>query len=214
MRILNNIKNNKIFKIVSSSIKVVVSFIIIIIISIIFIQRVSNNKITLFGYSMFTIVSESMIPKYEIGDMVIAKKTDVSLINVGDDVVYLGDDGSLKDKVITHQVINKREEKNGYIFQTKGIANQVKDPEINGNQIYGVVLYRSKILSFLSKIVNNIYGFYFIIFVPFAILIFLELFDTINEKKLEKEKKINNKNQEKAKEEKEVKVKKRLDLGD
>ena len=210
---LKKIKNNKIFKIVSSAIKVVVSFIIIVIISIIFIQRISNNQVTLFGYSMFTIISESMIPKYEIGDMVIAKKTDVELINIGDDVVYLGDESNLKDKIITHQVISKRKEKNEYIFKTKGIANPVEDPEISGNQIYGVVIYKSKILSFLSKLVNNIYGFYFIIFVPFAVLIFFELFDTINDKKNEKKKK-NKKKEEKIVEVKETKEKKKLDLGD
>lgn len=213
MKVLNDIKNNKIFKIASSIIKVMVSFIIIIIISIIFVQRVSNNRVTLFGYSMFTIISESMIPKYEIGDMVIAKKTNVEEIKIGDDVVYLGEDSNLKDKIITHQVISKRKEKNEYIFKTKGIANQVEDPEINGNQIYGVVIYRSKILSFLSKLVNNIYGFYFIIFVPFAILIFFELFDTINEKKSKKNNK-NTKKIEKVTKDKETKEKKKLDLGD
>lgn len=216
MKKLKELKNNKVFKIISSGIKVIVSFLIIIIISIIFIQRVSNNKITFFGYSMFTIISESMVPKYEIGDMVIAKKVDVSSIEIGDDVVYFGDESNLKNKIVTHQVISKRKENGKYIFETKGIANQVVDPEIEGGQVYGVVIYKSKILSFLSRLVNNIYGFYFIIFVPFAILIFFELFDTINDRKLEKEKnkKDLNKENKKINEDDAKKPKKKLDLGD
>jgi len=188
MKILKGLKDNKIFKIISSGIKVIISFIIIIIILIIFIQRVSNNKITFFGYSMFTIVSESMVPKYVIGDMIIAKKLEAENIKVGDDVVYLGEESNLKDKIVTHQVINITNENGEYIFQTKGLANQYEEPEIKEEQIYGVVVYKSKLLSFLSKIVNNIYGFYFVIFVPFTILIFFEIFDTINERKEEKNK--------------------------
>ena len=179
--------NNKVIKVATSVLKVITSFLIIIVISIIFIQRISGNKVTLFGYSMFTIVSESMLPKYEVWDMVLAKKVSPELIKVGDDVVYLGEKSNLKDKIITHQVIKKEYQNGSYIFETKGLANNVSDPEIKDSQIYGVVLRKSKILSFLSHAVNNIYGFYFIVFVPFAILLFLEIFDIIKERKIFKE---------------------------
>ena len=42
---------------------------------------------------------------------------------------------------------------------------------------------KSNILSFISKIVNNPYGFYFVIFVPFAILLVMEIIDFVEEKK-------------------------------
>ena len=47
----------------------------------------------------------------------------------------------------------------------------------------GKVIYKSVILSFLSHIVNNIYGFYFAVFIPLVIIIFLEILDVINERK-------------------------------
>ena len=178
---IEKIINNKVFKGIAVGLKAITSTLIIIVISIIFIQRVSDNKVTLFGYSMFTIVSESMVPKYEIRDMVIAKKVVAEDIKIGDDVVYLN------GKIVTHQVI-KKEYKNGkYIFQTKGLANEVEDPEIEYDQILGKVLKKSTLLSLLSHVVNNAYGFYFIIFVPFAILLFFEINDIMKEKKLIKE---------------------------
>ena len=184
---IKQIINNKVFRGIALGLKAITSILIIIVISIIFIQRVSDNRVTLFGYSMFTIVSESMVPKYEIRDMVIAKKVVAEDIKIGDDVVYLGEESNLNGKIVTHQVI-KKEYKNGkYIFQTKGLANEVEDPEIEYDQILGKVLKKSNLLSLLSHVVNNVYGFYFIIFVPFAILLFFEINDIMKEKKLIKE---------------------------
>ena len=63
---IEKINNNKALKIIAMLFKTIVSFFIIIVISIIFIQRISNNKVSLGGYSLFTVVTESMVPKYNV----------------------------------------------------------------------------------------------------------------------------------------------------
>ena len=204
MKFIERIKNNKFLKGASLVLKGITSIVIIFVICIIFIQRISNNKITLGGISMYTVVSESMKPKYEIYDMLIAKKVDSSTIKVGDDVVYMGKKSTLKDKIVTHQVI-KKEYKNGkYIFQTKGINNDIADPEIEDRQILAVVVSKSNILSMISHVVNNSYGFYFIIFVPFVILLFFEIVDIKKEKAALKEEKNKNKKEKINKKEEKV----------
>ena len=115
MKFIEKIKNNKFLKGASLVLKGITSIVIIFVICIIFIQRISNNKVTLGGISMYTVVSESMKPKYEIYDMLIAKKVYPSTIKVGDDVVYMGEKSTLKDKIVTHQVI-KKDYKKGYIL--------------------------------------------------------------------------------------------------
>ena len=85
---IEKINNNKALKIIAMLFKTIVSFFIIIVISIIFIQRISNNKVSLGGYSLFTVVTESMVPKYNVFDMIVAKEVDTNDIKVGDDVVY------------------------------------------------------------------------------------------------------------------------------
>ena len=140
---IEKIINNKVFKGIAVGLKAITSTLIIIVISIIFIQRVSDNKVTLFGYSMFTIVSESMVPKYEIRDMVIAKKVVAEDIKIGDDVVYLGEESNLNGKIVTHQVI-KKEYKNGkYIFNESrniakktGIVTAAVSATVNGVKVY------------------------------------------------------------------------------
>ena len=76
------------------------------------------------------------------------------------------------------------ENKDGKLyFHTKGINNDLEDPLVSESQIMGKVIYKSIILSFISKIVNNSYGFYFVIFIPFAILVAMEIIDIIEDKK-------------------------------
>ena len=95
----------------------------------------------------------------------------------------MGEKSDFNGKIVTHQII-KIENKNGQrYFHTKGIANMIEDPIVSEHQIMGKVIFRSAILSFISKIVNNSYGFYFIIFVPFAFILVSEIMDFAEERK-------------------------------
>lgn len=184
---IEKIKNNKVLRILAMIIKAIISFFIIIVVSIIFIQRISDNKLTLGGYSIYTIITESMVPKYNVGDMVIAKKIPITELKVNDDIVYLGNKNDFAGKIVTHQIIEIEKKGNELYFHTKGIANMIEDPLVEENQILGKVIMKGTILSLISKIVNNPYGFYFVIFVPFAILLVMEIIDFIEEKKERKE---------------------------
>ncbi len=180
--------NNGVMRIIYGIFKVISVLFIICIFSIIFIQRVSNNDIKLGGYSIYTVVSESMYPKYKLWDMILAREVDVSEIEKYDDVVYMGKEGDFSDRIVTHRVMDIRKEGDNYFFRTKGISNSEYDPEISGDQIMGRVVYKSVVLSFISKIINNIYGFYFVVFVPLTIILFLEIVESINERrKIKKE---------------------------
>lgn len=183
------LEKTKGYKIIKSILKAILSFLVVVFVSVIFIQRVSNNNITIGGYRIFTIVTESMVPKYQVGDMIISKEVDVSKINKGDDVVYIGSQGDFKDKIVTHQVIDIDIEGDMYYFHTKGIANTVEDPLVSGEQVYGVVMHKFVLLSKISKLINNIYGFYFVIFVPFVVLLFFEIMDVIHSGEKSKKKK-------------------------
>ncbi len=171
-----------IFKIISIIVKTVLSICILAVVSIIIVQRVSNNKLTIGGYSIYTIISNSMAPTYDVYDMILAKDVDPNELKVGDVVVYMGEVNDFKDKIVTHR-ITKIYTGNPRKFVTQGDANYSPDPEIKADQIMGSVSKKLVILSFLSHIVNNIYGFYFIVFVPIVILVFLEVMESINEKK-------------------------------
>lgn len=136
---------------------------------------------------MFTVATGSMEPKYKIGDILIAKEVNENELNVGDTITYRGKEGSFEGKIVTHEIINIRKENEETKITTKGIANNIEDPEISSTQVLGKVVYKVRILSFLSGLIQNIYVFYFLIFVPIAIIIFRQIAGIIGNKENEED---------------------------
>lgn len=182
---MKKIMDNKFIKFIVGLIRLVVWIIAIMVVVLILVQRVFNNKIALGNYRIFTIASGSMLPEYKIMDVILVGSKDYDKIKVGDDLVYMGKVDSYKDKIITHRVINVENNNGVYEYTTKGINNPLEDPIVEQSQVYGVVKYKTVVLSFLSGIMNNSYGFYFLVFVPVAFLIFLEIIDFIKGKEEE-----------------------------
>ena len=176
-------KNKNIIKIILGIIKSIATFFIVCVFSIIFLQRVSNNSINLAGFSIYTVVTESMYPKYKVYDMILVKSVDIKSIKVHDDVVYKGEKSDFQGKIVTHRVEDITEDNGVLTFTTKGINNDIEDPLVNENQIMGKVVHKLLLLSLISKVINNTYGFYFLIFVPLVVVIFLEIMESIEEKK-------------------------------
>ena len=172
---LKKIKENKVLKIIGNILYVLLFIIVLLMLVVVILQRVSDNSISLGGYRLFTVATGSMEPEYNVGDILLSKQVDINEIKVGDDVVYRGEEGSFKDKIVTHRVISIREENGEKKFTTQGIANTEEDPEIDSSQIYGKVIYKVKTLSFIGQIAKNLYVFYFIIFIPIAIIIFRQI---------------------------------------
>ena len=165
----------KILKSIVSLIKFAITVLVVGIVAIILVQRFSNNNMSVAGFRIFTVVTESMVPKYVVGDVLLVKQTDPKEIKVEDDVTYMGKVGSFADKIVTHQVIGIENAENGSLnFRTKGIANPDEDPIVNETQIYGVVLTKLQLITKLNGIINNMYGMYFLIIIPLAVIMFSE----------------------------------------
>lgn len=172
---LKKLKENKILNMIYNIGYTLLAVLVIAIFIVVVLQRVSNNTFSIGGFKIFNILTGSMLPKYEIGDILVSKDIEPNEIQIGDDIVYLGNSGTFAGKTVTHQVIDIEEENGKYKFHTKGIANQEEDPLVAQEQVIGKIVYKIQSLSYISKLVNNLYSFYFIIFIPVAILIFLEI---------------------------------------
>jgi signal peptidase len=183
MKKLRELKENKVFKIVMPIIRVLIGILLAGFIVVVCLQRFSGNKISFFDYRMFTVITGSMKPKYDVGDVLIAKEVDPSKIKVGDTISYLGTQGTFRDKVITHQVVGVEKDTQGkYLFHAKGLANLVEDPVVSQNQLYGVVIYRSVLLSIIYRIVGSSIGFFMFIIIPLTFIIGSEILTTLLDK--------------------------------
>lgn len=184
---MKKILDNKIFRVVYNIIKWAFIAMMTLYLAFILVQKVSNNS-SIMGHRLFTVLTGSMKGVYDINDVIVVKNIDTDTLKVGDDIAYIGEKDDFKDKVVTHRIIKIDVNDNGQkIYHTKGVANQVEDPTITSNQIYGQVVRKLIVISFVNHIVKSQVGFFFLIFIPLVLVIFLEIADTIVDAKLEKE---------------------------
>ena len=129
----SKLKNNKSLKKKKLLINLLFILILCLIIFIIYSKFFSDSfKIKPFGIQALTVSSNSMMPVFQKGDLIIIKEE--KEYKVGDIVTFKDSSGNL----VTHRIIEKCEN----VFYTKGDNNNTKDEEkINNFQIIGKVVY-------------------------------------------------------------------------
>ncbi len=188
---LKQLRENKICKIVRKIIGTIFTIFIIAFVLAVYLQRFSDNKISFFNFRMFTVVTPSMEPRYNVGDVLLSKEIPASEVKAGDDISYVGRVGDVKDKIVTHEVRSVDQDTKGqYKFRAKGLNNIIEDPTVYEDQLLGVIVYKVKTLSFVYKIISTQIGFYLCIIVPLVGIIGYEIAITLSnsaEKRLNKE---------------------------
>lgn len=193
---LRKVLDSKYFQIPYKIIKAIIFIILILYVAFILAQRISGNQ-SIMGYRIFAVATGSMVPDYNVNDVLLIKEVNHEELKVGDDITYLGNREDVNGRIVTHRIIEIKEENGEKTYLTKGINNTVEDPMIDDNQIYGKVMGKIPVVTEINHIVKNQYGFFFLIFVPIVAVIFLEIADTVTEiKKDKKEAKENEESEE------------------
>lgn len=183
---MKKLLENKTFQLIYTIIKIFVVALLSIYLLFVIIQRFTNNS-SILGYRVFTVATGSMEPVYNINDVILVKDTDSSTLKKGDDIAYLGNRDAVKGLVVTHRIIRIETFDDGKVHYTlKGVNNKYEDPSITADQILGKVVGKLPVVNFINHVVKNIYGFFFLVFCPLVLVIFLEIADTIIDMKLEK----------------------------
>ena len=133
--------------------------------------RFLGESPSIFGYSFYYVLTESMEPEINAGDMILGKCTAPEDLKIGDVVTYHGESGAMKDKIITHKIIEIDDD----IFVTKGVANDVADPPINASQIMSRYVVTIPLAGELFSVINSKFGFIFLIVTPLVFLIVNEI---------------------------------------
>ena len=178
-------KGFKTFMIMKRIIDIILITVIVVYVSTILIQRISGNK-SVFGYRVYNVASESMVPVYKVNDVIAVKDCDPNTLRVGDDIAYLGVDNGLNGKIITHRIINIEDKNGSREITTKGVNNDLTDPSITAKQVIGKVVGVVPFISAINKVIMTQAGFYFLIFVPVVLIACMEIAETIIEGKIEK----------------------------
>lgn len=177
---------NKIFKRIVKTIEIIFGVIIVVYLGFIIIQRFSGNS-SLGGYHLFTVATGSMKPKYMVNDVIIVQDVDPNTLKVGDDIAYHGERGGLEGLLVTHRIIKIEKDGSNLRFFTQGINTDNVDPSFTADRIVGKTVGVLPVITQINHIVKNQFGFFFLVFCPLVIIIFLEIAETILYIKLEKE---------------------------
>ncbi|MGD9901233.1 MAG: signal peptidase I [Spirochaetales bacterium] len=150
--------------------------------------RSQNKMITVFGYSVCYILTASMEPTLNVGDVILIKDTDPTEIQIGDIITYKSDYGSLAGSYITHRVTQITDNEGVLWFTTKGDANSVEDVEIiTVAKIEGVYVREMPIIKFLASMLSNTLLFVTIIIIPLLIAMAIQIADFVKTAKSKEE---------------------------
>lgn len=166
---------------------IVISLEIVIIIFIV-ITKISGGVPSLFGHHMYVIVSPSMTPEINVGDVIVSKKYENETLEVGDVIQYVGRGGDIDGKIITHKIISISGEGSGETIVTKGTANTEPDRPISRSDVIAVMKYKTVLIGPIYKICTSTAGFIFLVMLPLAGMIVFEIVNLVIELKKEREK--------------------------
>ena len=145
-------RNEKIKKIISIFIYIIIIPIIVINITLIVKSFIKPSKIPDFiGYKNFVIVSESMEPTIMVGDAIFVKKVPEKEIKINDIISFR--DGEC---INTHRIVGVSEENGIKMYRTKGDNNRGEDKEkVSYSQIEGKYLFKINNFGNLIKVLQS-----------------------------------------------------------
>lgn len=150
----------------------------------IIIQAIINPEKTpsFFGIKTYVIISGSMQPELEIGDIVIVKEVDRTELGEGDIISF-----RQGQSVITHRISKIILNEQGTIYKTRGDNNNTEDSgTINEEEIEGKVIGT---IPFLGKIALMLQGKISILVIIIAFYIYLVYSEKANKKRKERRQK-------------------------
>lgn len=127
--------------------------------------------VRLLGFTPYAIISPSMTPTYNVGDLVYVKATDPAEIETGDVLTFVANEQLV---VVTHRVAAVDRENR--CFTTKGDANNDVDarPVVYDNVI-GTVRFSLPLLGYVSSYLTGPSGRYAAIAIGLTLLLLLIL---------------------------------------
>ncbi len=144
-----------------------------------------NKMFSIFGYSYSLVVSPSMEPEINVGDIIIIKHLDYEsyllTAKVKEDVLVYK--SRLYNRFIVHQLYEITDD--GLVL--KGINNEVVDNElVKQDNFEGIVIYKG--LGFIGKLLIGNRALIILVFIVFLAYVFFSELLNISLKKTKKEK--------------------------
>ena len=108
------------------------------------------------GMQVFNVISGSMAPTYDVGDLLYVKTVDPDSVKVGDVITFVLNEDLV---VATHRVVAVDSENRQ--FTTKGDANNTEDASpVHFNNLIGVPVFSIPMLGYVAAAIQSPPGMY------------------------------------------------------
>ncbi len=129
-------------------------------------------------YSLYTIVSPSMVPNINVYDVIIDLKVDEpEELKIGDVITFVSESTESMGYTVTHRIVSIMKKEDGsYSYVTKGDNNLIQDSApVPYRNIIGKVALRIPQLGRIQIFIANSYGWLFLILIPALYIILKDL---------------------------------------
>lgn len=179
---------NRILKIISSAIFVILVLLIISILVYVIKVRylASQNRLGEVRTNFYTILTQSMVPNIYPGDVVVTYKNMNNEYKNGDILTYSSDlNGGIN---ITHRIIETYKINGQYSYKTKGDNNSVPDSEIvKGERVLGKVVLKIPKVGFFQQFLVSKHRWIVVIVLPCLGIIIYDIIKMVKGFKKENE---------------------------
>jgi signal peptidase len=147
-----------------------------------------KNNFSLFGYSVYTVLTASMVPEFDINSLILVKEVPEEKLKVGDIITFYPAEDNVT--VLTHRITRIESQDGLPVYYTQGDANNVEDPNpVKYSSIIGVTIFwLDKLGGYLLKL-RTPAGIAWIVGITVFLLLLTHVVETANKKKKKKRKK-------------------------
>lgn len=175
---------NRVLTIIGTVMCVILAPILIMNITLIVKSYINRDEVpSISGYLPMIVLTDSMYPGIESGDLIICHAEDAEEIDVGDVISFFDPAGS-GSSVVTHRVIEMIENDDGINFRTKGDNNNAEDKElVPADHLVGVYQTRIAGAGNVAMFMQSATGLIICVVLPIILLV---AYDTIRHRIYEK----------------------------
>lgn len=141
--------------------------------------RDNNHVASLGGYTPMTVLTDSMSPTFNHGDLIIIKKCDPSTLKVGDIVTFhtiIENEYALN----THRIIEINGDAGMRTYVTKGDNNSIADQRsIAGGDIVGKYAGRLPYVGHVMQFLSSSVGFLIVIVLPLLVFFIYQVYHLV-----------------------------------
>ena len=152
-------------------------------------QIQTKRYVSIFGFSVFRVITDSMEPAIPVGALILNKETEIDSVKIGDIICFRSMESYMYGSIVTHRVVDIKTIDGQIALTTRGDANNSEDSYyvVESNFIGKVISVTGEDSFLLNayRVLTTGVGFFTLIIIPVIVIASVILHENL--KKIQKE---------------------------